>query len=124
MPGVQRRAPLFPAHAGMNRGIDLTKMAWAFQRKDKPLNLNQELDAYHIWCAECAGIRYSLTMDCKLQKVVGRSQIKTPVVIKTPDQLLREVLPKFGLVGAVEFMWRGYRFAKPRVGFDEGRGWT
>ena len=106
------------------RYIDLTKMTGAFQGEDKPLNLNQALDAYHIWCAECAGIQYFLTMDYKLQKVAGLSNIKTPVVIKTPDQLLREVLPKFGLVGAFKFMWQGYRFAKPRVGFDEGKGWT
>ncbi len=83
------------------------------------------MDAYHLWCAECAGMNYFLTMDYRLQKVVSQSKkVETPVVIKTPNQLLREVLPKFGLVGAFKFLWQGYRFAKPRVGFDEGKGWT
>lgn len=106
------------------RFIDLTKMTGAYQGTQKPLNLNQALDAYHIWCAECAGMNYFLTMDYKLQKVVEKSKVETPVVIRTPDQLLREVLPKFGLFGAIKFMWHGYRFAKPLVGFDEGKGWT
>lgn len=106
------------------RYVELTKMTGAFQGKDKPLNLNQARDAYHIWCAECANMNYFLTMDYKLQKVVGAAKIKTSVTIKTPAQLLREVVPKFGLVGAIKFLWNGYKFAKPRVGFDEDKGWT
>ena len=106
------------------RYVELTKMTGAFQGQDKPLNLNQARDAYHIWCAECTNMNYFLAMDYKLQKVVGAAKVKTPVAIKTPDQLLREVLPKFGFIGAIKFMWQGYRFAKPRVGFDEGKGWN
>jgi hypothetical protein len=106
------------------RFVELTKMTGAYQGKDKPLNHNQALDAYHIWCAECANMHYFLTMDYKLQKVVGRSKTKTPVAVRTPDQLLREVLPKFGFLGAMKFLWQGYRFAKPRVGFEEGEGWV
>jgi hypothetical protein len=106
------------------RYIELTKMTGAYHGKGKPLNLNQARDAYHIWCAECANMKYFLTMDYKLQKVVGAAKIRTPVAIKTPDQLLREVVPKFGVIGAIKFMWQGYRFAKPRVGFDEGKGWN
>ncbi|MDX1742178.1 MAG: hypothetical protein R3186_01085 [Ruegeria sp.] len=106
------------------RFVELTKMTGAYQGSDRPLNLNQALDAYHIWCAECADMKYFLTMDYKLQKVLGRSKIKTRVAVRTPDQLFREVLPKFGLIGAIKFLWQGYRFAKPRVGFDEGKGWT
>jgi hypothetical protein len=106
------------------RFAELTKMTGAYQGTDKPLNLNQALDAYHIWCAECAGMNYLLTMDYKLQKVVGTSKIKTPVAIKTPEQLLWEVLPRLGVFGGIKYMWQGYRFAKPRVGFSEGQGWT
>ena len=106
------------------RFIELTKITGAFQGATNPLNLNQALDAYHLWCAECAGMNYFLTMDYKLQKVVARSKKEMPVKIRTPDQLLREVIPKFGLVGACKFMWEGFRFAKPQVGFDEGKGWT
>ncbi len=105
------------------RFVELTRMTGAYQGARKPLNLNQALDAYHIWCAESAEIEYFLTMDYKLQKVVGRSKVETSVKIVTPDQLLRLVTPKFGFVGAIKFMWNGYKFAKPRVGFDEGKGW-
>lgn len=105
------------------RFVEITKMTGAYQGSQKPLNLNQARDAYHIWCAECADMKYFLTMDYKLKKVAERSKISTPVIITTPDQLLRQVLPKFGLVGAIKFMWKGYRFAKPHVGFDEGKGW-
>lgn len=106
------------------RFIELTKMTGAYQGTSKPLNLNQALDAYHLWCAESAEMDYFLTMDYKLQKVVVRSKIETSVKVVTPDQLLRLVIPKFGFVGAIKFMWKGYRFAKPRVGFNEGKGWT
>ncbi len=63
-------------------------------------------------------------MDYKLKKVVGLSKIKTSVTIATPEQLLMQVVPKFGVVGAAKFMWKGYRFAKTNVGFDEGLGWS
>ncbi len=106
------------------RYVELTKMTGAYQGESKPLNPNQALDAYHLWCAESASIDYFLTMDYKQKKVVERSKIKTSVTIITLDQLLRTVVPKFGLVGAIKFLWQGYRFAKPRVGFDEGDGWT
>jgi hypothetical protein len=105
------------------RFVELTKMTGAYQGESKPLNLNQALDAYHIWCAESAKMDYFLTMDYKLQKVVGRSKIKTSVKVVTPDQLLRLVIPNMGFVGAIKFMWNGYKFAKPRVGFEEGKGW-
>lgn len=105
------------------RFIELTKMTGAYQGK-KPLNRNQALDAYHLWCAESAKIDYFLTMDYNLKKVVGLSKIKTSVEIVTPDQLLRIVIPKFGFLGAIKFMWKGYRFGKPRAGFNEGKGWT
>lgn len=106
------------------RYVELTKMTGAFQGESRPLNLNQARDAYHIWCAENANMDYFLTMDYKLKKVVALSKIGTSVTIVTPDQLLRTVVPKFGLVGAIKFLWQGYRFAKARVGFDEGDGWT
>lgn len=105
------------------RFTELTKMTGAYQGPRKPLNLNQAIDAYLIWCAECAGMNYFLTMDYKLQRVAQRSKVKTSVAIKTPDQLLREVIPKFGISDAIKFLWHGYRFAKPRIGFDAGKGW-
>lgn len=106
------------------RFLELSKMTGAYQGANQPLNLNQALDAYHIWCAESAEVDFFLTMDYKLQKVVGRSKIEISVKVVTPDQLLHMVIPKFGFVGAIKFIWKGYKFAKPRVGFDEGKGWT
>jgi hypothetical protein len=99
-------------------------MTSAYQGASNPLNLNQALDAYHLWCAESAKIDYFSTMDYKLQKVVRRSKVETPVKVVTPDQLVRLLIPKFGFWGAIEFLWNGYKFAKSRVGFDEGKGWT
>ena len=106
------------------RFIELIKMTGAYQGKSKPLNLNQARDAYHIWCAENAQVDYFLTMDYKLKKVVEQSKIKTAVKIVTPVQFLKVIVPKFGFVGALKFLWSGYQFAKPRVGFDETDGWT
>ncbi|QSZ56305.1 hypothetical protein [Rhizobium sp. ZX09] len=103
---------------------ELSKMTGAFQGNDRPLNLNQALDAYHIWCAESAQMDYFLTMDYSLMKVVAKSKVGTPVTIITPEKLLHRVVPKFGPIGAIKFMWNGYRFAKPRVTFDEGKGWA
>lgn len=105
------------------RFVELTKMTGAYQGSTKPLNLNQALDAYHLWCAESYEIKYFLTMDYKLQKVARLANVESSVNIVTPGQLLRLVIPQFGFIGAVSFMWNGYWFAKPRVGFAEGRGW-
>lgn len=96
----------------------------AYQGKDRPLNLNQALDAFYIWCAECANIDYMMTMDYKLRKIVTQSKLDTPVRIITPYQILLDVVPKFGVFGAVGFMWNGFRFAKEKIGFREGKGWS
>ncbi len=106
------------------RFVELAKATGAYQGKHKPLNLNQALDAYHIWCAESASIDYFLTMDYKLQRVLGHSTVKTSVKVVTPDQLLRLEIPRLGFFGAIQFIWRGYKFAKPRVSFSEGAGWN
>lgn len=102
---------------------ELTKMTGAYQGRSRPLNINQALDAYHIWCAESAKINYFLTMDYKLIRVVTLSKIETSVKIVTPDHLLRLAIPKFGFFTAIKFIWNGYKFSKPRIGFGESKGW-
>lgn len=62
-------------------------------------------------------------MDYKLKKLVEKSKIDTPVKVVTPTELLKLVLPSFGFVNALIFVWKGYRFAKSHLDFDEGKGW-
>lgn len=96
------------------RFIDLLKMTGAYQGK-KPINVNQGLDAYHIWCAENSKIEYFLTMDNSLQRVVAQSKVKTNLKIVTPSELLRDALPRLGFFSAMLFLWQGYRYAKPYI---------
>ncbi|WP_137157319.1 hypothetical protein [Rhizobium sp. FKL33] len=105
------------------RFVELMKMTGAYQGKNRPLNLNQALDAYHIWCAESANIDYFLTMDYSLKRVVEHSKTETSVKIVTPDQLIRIIIPKLGFLKAINFIWNGYKFSKSRVAFGEGKGW-
>lgn len=55
---------------------------------DNPLNLNQLIDAFHVWCAESYGCAYLLTLDFKLQKIVAQSKLATPLLIVRPSELL------------------------------------
>ncbi len=105
------------------RFLELIKATGAYQGKTKPLNLNQALDAFYIWCAECADIEYLMTMDNKLQRLVEGSKLQSSVRIITPHQLLLDTIPKFGLFGGFGFIWRGIRFARTQVGFSAGKGW-
>lgn len=105
------------------RYLEITKMTGAFQGAGRSLHLNQALDAYFIWCAECAGLEYFLTMDYKLIKVVASSKRETAVKLITPEGLLRDLSFRLGFFGSISLFWNGYRFAKPRVGFEEGAGW-
>jgi predicted nucleic acid-binding protein len=100
---------------------ELNKATGGFQGSKSRLHLNQALDAYHLWCAEHAGMDYFLTMDYKLQRLVAQ---KTPVLVVTPDQLLQILVPKLGVLGAPMFVWKAYRFAKSRVAFPESDGWN
>lgn len=105
------------------RYLEIAKVTGAYQGKDKPLNLNQALDAFHIWCAESAGIEYFMTMDYKLKKVVERSKLQSSVQITTPSQLLQTTVPQMGLFGGFSFLWKGVRFAKKNTKFQSRSGW-
>lgn len=65
----------------------LQKITGAWQGKN-PKNRNQLLDAFHLWCAEHAGVEYFLTLDFKLQRQVLLSNHPVHVKIVRPSELL------------------------------------
>lgn len=102
----------------------LAKLTGAYQGENRPLNLNQVLDAYHLWCAEAAQIEYFLTMDYKLAKVVERGRQNLAVKIVTPQAALRLAMIQLGPFRSVPLLIRAFRFAKRELAFPEGEGWT
>lgn len=102
----------------------LANLTGAYQGEDKPLHLNQALDAYHLWCAESAQIEYFLTMDYKLARVVERNKQKTAIKIVAPQALLRLVMIQLGPFRSLPILIRAYRFAKRELAFLEGEGWN
>ena len=54
-----------------------------------PKNRNQLADAFHLWCAEHAGVEYFLTLDFKLQKQIYLSKHHVQVQIVRPSELLK-----------------------------------
>ncbi|MGB6119497.1 MAG: hypothetical protein WBF87_14875 [Mesorhizobium sp.] len=105
------------------RYLTLLKLTGGFQGHDKPLNLNQASDAFHLWCAESAAIDYFVTMDYKLVGLFEKNKNKSNVSIVTPNTLLKSVVPKFGFWNAAKFICQGYFFAKRQVAFVGGEGW-
>ena len=54
----------------------------------QPLDRNQLIDAFHIWCAEAAGCAYFLTLDFKLQRTVSQSKLETPLLLLRPSEFI------------------------------------
>lgn len=106
------------------RYLELCKLTGAYQGQDCPLNLNQALDALHIWTAEAAYADAFLTMDYKLIKMIQNGR-KKRVSLKavSPGELLKDLLYSLGLIGSVSFLAKSFRFAKGHVKFDEEDGW-
>jgi hypothetical protein len=69
------------------RFIELQKMTGAYQGKH-PLNHNQLLDAFHLWCAEHNDCEFFLTLDFKAIKVLHSSPSKSPVQAVRPSVLI------------------------------------
>ncbi|OGQ52593.1 MAG: hypothetical protein A3J24_02885 [Deltaproteobacteria bacterium RIFCSPLOWO2_02_FULL_53_8] len=69
------------------RFLELQKMTGAYQGK-QPLNHNQLLDAFHLWCAEHNDCEFFLTLDFTVIKVLGLSPKKSTVQAARPSQLL------------------------------------
>jgi len=69
------------------RFLELQKVTGAYQGS-RPIQRNQLLDAFHLWCAEHAQCDYFLTLDFRLAKMVnGRTNV-TPVQLVKPSELL------------------------------------
>jgi len=79
----------FLANVKDHRFAELQRACGAYQGKEKPLNRNQLIDAFHILCAESASATYFLTLDNKLIRVLtnGKNR-KTSVTPITPKRLL------------------------------------
>jgi hypothetical protein len=69
------------------RFLELQKMTGAYQGK-QPLNHNQLLDAFHLWCAEDNNCEFFLTLDFKAIKVLQLSPRKSPVQAVRPTELI------------------------------------
>jgi hypothetical protein len=57
----------------------------------QPLNRNQLIDAFHLWCADSAGCAYFLTLDFKLQRTLAQSKLETRVIVLRPSELIAEI---------------------------------
>lgn len=73
------------------RYIELRKATGAWQGDNEP-SLNQMADAFHVWCAECTGCDYFLTLDYRLIRMVmgHKYRPKTMKLVK-PSTLLQEL---------------------------------
>lgn len=68
--------------------LELQKLTGAYQGQN-PLNHNQLLDAFHLWCAEHNHCEFFLTLDFKLIKVLGKSANQLVVRAVRPSNLLK-----------------------------------
>lgn len=69
------------------RYLQIQRMTGAYQGKN-PVNRNQLLDAWHLWCAEASDCEYFLTLDFKLEKVLGRSSGALNTTVIFPSGLI------------------------------------
>lgn len=69
------------------RFLEIQKMTGAYQGR-QPLNHNQLLDAFHLWCAEHNDCEFFLTLDFKAIKVLKLSPRKSSVQAVRPTELL------------------------------------
>lgn len=80
----------FLTELDMPRFLQLQKLTGAYQGLTK--NRNQLLDAFHIWCAECAKSTHFLTTDLKLIRHIRRQTNIQPLVsVVSPLELLADI---------------------------------
>lgn len=89
------------------RFVELQKSTGAFQGKDRPLNRNQLLDAFHLWCSERNSSDYFLTSDYSLQRLVGCSKVQTTPIV-TPEELLGHLISHVGVIRFLPFSLKGF----------------
>ena len=65
----------------------LQRITGAYQGQ-RPKNRNQLIDAFHLWCAEAAGVDFFLTLDFKLQNQIKLSKHAVNIRIVRPSELL------------------------------------
>lgn len=88
----------------------------AYQGKNKPLNRNQALDAFHLWCALYHNMDYFLTMDYKLIKVVSRSsRLNGRLRLVSPCELTHNIIWRSGVLKGLLVMFQAVRNAR-RIG--------
>jgi len=99
---------------------EICKFTGGFQGKGKPMNRNQALDAYHLWCAEYSQMDYFVTMDYKLIKIIiNNKKADLELKIVNPKNLFQEILKSIGIVRLVPFAVGSFIFAMRRVGGKE-----
>lgn len=57
----------------------------------QPLNRNQLIDAFHIWCAESAGCSHFLTLDFNLLRALAQSKLEIQVTVLQPSALIAAI---------------------------------
>jgi hypothetical protein len=70
-----------------SRFLEIQRMTGAYQGEN-PVNRNQLLDAWHLWCAEYNSCDYFLSLDFGLARIVGQSKKPATVPIVKPLELL------------------------------------
>lgn len=81
------------------RFLEICKATGAYQGRGAPLNRNQALDAYHLWCAEEAKVEYFVTMDYRLINHLKRNnKFRSKVNIVSPSDLVNEIAKRNGLI--------------------------
>lgn len=105
------------------RFVEISKKVGGFQGQGNPINLNQSVDAFHLWCAEKLDAEYFLTMDYKLKRMLSKQGFVLKCKVVTPFELLLDIIPRLGWVKGMRFLWQGYRFSKEKVSFESGPGW-
>lgn len=76
---------------------EICKYTGAFQGKNRPMNVNQALDAYHIWCADTFGMDYFLTIDYKLiRHVRNNKNAKFCFDFINPKDMYEKILKNIG----------------------------
>lgn len=87
------------------RFSQLQRWTGAWQGPNNPLNRNQLLDAFHIWCAEHSNSDYFLTHDDGLIREMSKgSERRTPVNIITPTDLSHALIR--------HYPWQAWTFLK------------
>lgn len=83
---------IFLSNINHKRFKEIQKATGAYQGKQNPLNENQLLDAWHLWCAEYNNCDYLLTLDNSLARLIENSKSwQGSVEVVTPSKLISSI---------------------------------